>query len=198
MVNRIGLWTGIILTLVLTLCISFSGAEGSGSPVRASGDLDSDGKEEEYLLEGNRLIVKEAGEFLWQSPSDWKVDSFVLGDADNNGTVDLAVALWKTGSFGTVKPFWEKDEDTSYKNHLFVLKLEGNTFKSLWCSSDLDCPIVSLTIRDVNSDGLNELVVEEGQYRKVAGERYALDPDAPLRTTVWQWREWGFGAWSGK
>jgi len=44
----------------------------------------------------------------------------------------------------------------------------------------------------VEGNGLNELVVQEGQYRKVDGERYALDSKAPVRTTVWQWEEWGF------
>lgn len=182
----------IILALILTACVLFSSQGDSGSPVRAAGDLDGDRRMEEYLLADHCLTVKEGEEYLWQSPQEWSIDNFVLGDVDNDGTVNLAISLWKTGSFGAVRPFWLTGEDTGYKNHLFVFKLIGNTFKSVWCSSDLDRPIVSFAVRDVNGDGLNELVVKEGQYRKTARKRYTLDDGAPARITVWQWEEWGF------
>lgn len=191
-VNRIGLRLGIMLAVILTTCLFFLVAGGSGSPVRRVGDLDGNGKTEEYILADDGLTVREGEAYLWQSPPDWRVDSFALGDVDNDGTVNLVVSLWKRGSFGTLRPFWQTGEDESYKNHLFVFKLQDNMVKSVWCSSDLYRPIASFAIRDVNEDGLNELVVEEGQYRKVAGERYTLDPNALVRTTIWQWEEWGF------
>ena len=169
-----------------------SGAGGSGSPVTMIKDLDGDGDMEQYLLEGNCLTVREAGEFLWRSSPGWQVDSFSLEDADNDGTLDLTFSLWKRGSFGPYRPFWHQGADISYKNHLFVFKMVDNTFKEVWCSSNLDRPIAFFTIEDMNGDGLNELIVEEGMYRKVNGERYALDTEAPVRTTVWQWQEWGF------
>lgn len=180
-----------MLVLILTLCTWFSGAEGSG-PIRRSGDLDRDGRSEEYLLEDKVLTVKEAGQCLWQSPREWNVDSFVLGDADNDGSTDLVISLWKTGSFGPSRPFWHQSEDESFKNHLFVLKMQENNFKSLWCSSNLDAPIVSFEVKDVNNDGFNELVVREGKYRRLFGEKYALDARASVTTTVWQWDQWGF------
>jgi hypothetical protein len=192
MVKPIGPLLGVILAGILTLCAWFSGAGGSGFPVRMVADLDGDGIWEEYLLEGGSLTVREGGEFRWRSSPRWRVDSFFLGDADNDGTDNLVLSLWKRGSFGPYKPFWHKGKDISYKNHLFVFKLVDDTFKEVWCSSNLDRPIVSFTIEDTDGDGLNELVVEEGHYRKVFGERYALDREAPVRTTVWQWQEWGY------
>ncbi|PKM79612.1 MAG: hypothetical protein CVU89_17350 [Firmicutes bacterium HGW-Firmicutes-14] len=161
------------------------------SRTRAVGDLDGDGMTEEYILADHRLTVREGDKYLWQSPGDWRIDNFALGDVDNDGTVNLVMTLWKTGSFGSVKPFWQTAEDTSYKNHLFVYRLKNKAMKQVWCSSDLDRPIVSFTIRDVDGDG-QSLVVEEGKYRKISGERYALDKKAPVRTTVWRWDEWGF------
>ncbi len=156
------------------------------------GDLDGDGRPEEYSLVGHSLTVTEEKQVIWRSDRDWRVDSFALGDVNNDGTDDLILALWKTGSFGALRPFWQTGEDVSYKNHLFVFGFKGDAVKSVWCSSDLDRPIVSFAVRDTDGDGLYELVVEEGQYRRVAGERYALAPDSPSRTTVWQWDEWGF------
>ncbi|MEL7564440.1 MAG: hypothetical protein AAGU27_06095 [Dehalobacterium sp.] len=193
MVGRMYLWLGgIILAPILAAWFLFSSQGSTGLPIYAAGDLDGDGRMEEYLLVDHCLTVQEGEQDLWKSPREWSIDNFVLGDVDNDGTVNLSISLWKTGSFGEIRPFWLTGEDTGYKNHLFVFKLIGNTFKSAWCSSDLDCPIISFVVHDVNGDGLNELVVEEGQYRKTAGERYTLDADAPVRTTVWQWEEWGF------
>lgn len=197
--SRFVLRLGAVLILLLAIVPLLSGPGESSSPVRAAGDLDGDGKTEEYLLRDGVLSVREGdltagedAEALWESSPDWHVDSFALGDADNDGKTELVISLWKKGSFGEIRPFWHTDADDSYKNHLFVYRLQENMYTPVWCSSDLDRPILSFALRDVNGDGLNELVVEEGQYRRMVGERYAPDPKGPVRTTVWRWDEWGF------
>lgn len=192
MVSRTINRAGMTLAFLLITVAMFSTPADSASSVRASGDLDSDGKMEEYILENSVLSVKEEGLPIWKSSEGWHVDGFSLGDVDNDGTVNLVFSLWKEGSFGKAKPFWHEGGDVSYKNHLFVYKLEGNTFRPVWCSSDLFRPIVSFDIKDADGDGLNDLVVLEGQYKKVSGERYTTDPDSEARATVWQWEEWGF------
>lgn len=192
MVSRLISRVGMTLAFLLITAVMFSSPADSASFVRASGDLDGDGKAEEYCLDHNVLSAKEGGQALWQSPKDWHVVGFSLGDADNDGTVNLVFSLWKTGSFGKSKPFWHDGEDVSYKNHLFVYKLDGDGFKTVWCSSDLDRPILSFDITDNDSDGLNELDVMEGRYKKVSGDRYKADPDAKPQAAVWQWEDWGF------
>lgn len=186
-----GLCCGVIL-VILAVAGAFAALGGSGHPLYAGGDLDGDGITEEYALVDHCLTVKEGERELWRSPGDWRVDTFALGDADNDGTTNLVLTLWKKGSFGSVKPFWLTGEDGDYKNHLFVYRLKNKAMQQVWCSSDLDRPIVSLTIRDCLGDGWNELVVKEGQYGKIDGEHYTLDRNAPVRTTVWRWDEWGF------
>ena len=192
MVKKILLVAGVII-LIIAVWLFVTKEHDVINPIYATGDLDDDGLVEEYILDNHCLIVRENDQIIWQSPKDWSIDSFVLGDADNDKTVNLVISLWKKGSFGQIKPFWFQGEDKSYKNHLFVLKLTDNTFRPLWFSSDLDRPIVSFAIIDVDSESLNELVVEQGKYRKIWGERYALDTKAPLETVIWQWQEWGFG-----
>lgn len=182
-----------ILVIILALLVSFRSLESLAPQIiRIEADLDGDRTMEEYCLSKHRLTVREGEHLLWQSPGNWRIDNLALGDVDNDGTVNLTFSLWKTGSFGPVQPFWHGAKDRSYKNHLFVYKLENKTIKPVWCSSNLDNPLISFTIEDVDGDCLNELVVKEGQYRKLAGERYSLDAKSIIRTTTWQWKEWGF------
>lgn len=183
---------GILLCIaVLIILVSLPGTGGSASWT-VTGDLDGDSNVERYLLDGHRLTVYEGDTLLWQSPREWRVDGFALGDVNHDGNVNLVMSLWKQGSFGPVKPFCENGPDRSYKNHLFVYRLTGDALQPVWCSSDLDHPIVSFEIRDVAGDGLNRMVVKEGSYRRIAGERYALDGKASTHTTVWKWDGWGF------
>lgn len=184
--------SGKIALAALAVCLMLLTAGDSGSGAYAVGDLDGDGVPEAYSLAGPRLTVTEGRRVLWRSDRKWRVDSFALGDINNDGTDELALSLWKTGSFGTHRPFWHTGGDTSYKNHLFVFQLREDTVHPVWCSSDLSRPIVSFAIRDADGDGRNELATEEGQYRRVAGERYALDRSLPATTTLWQWERWGF------
>ncbi len=207
MVTKLLFRFGIILILILTSVIFFTGSVSSRSvssdSINSSSvnspsnslmeqDLDGDGLEEEYRLENHILTVKEDGQVLWISPEDYSIDSFVLGDVDNDKEMNLVVSLWKTGSFGEMKPFWLTGEDLEYKNHLFVYRLQENQLEQVWCSSNLDRPTLSFSIEDINEDGLNEMVVEEGAYKQISPERFAVDSMAPSQTTLWMWNEWGF------
>lgn len=191
--------------LIITLGLTFADSHGSSGPVFITGDLDLDGIHEEYCLYRNQITVREGRKIIWRTPKSWSVTSFNLGDPDNDGSPNLIMSLWKEGNFGDVAPFWQAGKDVSYKNHLFVYKLvdskaeidtenwpENNIFKPVWCSSNLDRPIHSFAVEDVDSDGLVELVVREGQYRRKRGECYTLDTAGELATTVWQWNQWGF------
>lgn len=188
---------GMLLTLVSLLLFSFAALfflHSSPKPLQLQleGDLDKDGIAETYLLADHVLTVKIGEHVIWQSPTDYHIDSFALGDVDNDGIDNLVISLWKKGSFGKHKPFWHTGEDNEYKNHLFVYQLEAGTCKQVWCSSNLGRPILSFRIDDIDGNGRNQLIVEEGQYKRMAGDRYTIDPKGATRTTVWQWEEWGF------
>ena len=196
MVNKKYLRSGAIIIWLLTAVLLLSGSGTNlNSPclqLSASGDLDGDGKTEEYILKHHVLTVKEGSQELWESPSNYCVDSFALDDVDNDGKINLVISLWKNGSFGKYRPFWHTGKDKDYKNHLFVYRLQDDTVRPVWCSSNLDRPILAFSIQDVNGDGLNELIVKEGTYKKISGEKYAPDLNGPIWTAVWQWDEWGF------
>jgi len=148
-------------------------------------DLDNDSFPENYDLENGKLTITENEKMIWQSPSDWWIDDFILADSNNDRVVDINLSLWKSGSFGSSKPFWVKENDMSVKNHFFVLDFSGDAIKQVWGSSNLAEPNCEFKIADVDNDGKNDLVVIEGDYSqnlKCVGNYIA----------VWKWNDWGF------
>ncbi|WP_166510735.1 CapA family protein [Desulfallas thermosapovorans] len=145
-------------------------------------DLDGDGCKEGVYLKNGRITVREASRTIWQSPGDWWVDYFFLGDVNNDGITELNLLVWKEGSFGPHKPFWLEEEDAGVKNHLFIFKLEQGSIKPVWQSSNLDYPNHRASLVDFDNDGEKELLVIEGSY---------TDP-ARRETTLWKWNGWGF------
>ncbi|OQX51096.1 hypothetical protein B5M47_01865 [candidate division CPR3 bacterium 4484_211] len=148
-------------------------------------DLDNDSIPENYNLESGKLAITENGKMIWQSPSDWWIDDFVLADSNNDGVLDINLSLWKSGSFGTSKPFWVKENDMSVKNHFFILGFVGGLIRQIWGSSNLAEPNCEFKIVDIDDDGRNELVVIEGDYSqkpKCEGNFVA----------IWRWNDWGF------
>ncbi len=148
-------------------------------------DLDQDDLEETYSLNQGQLTVIEDSQTLWQSPSNWWIDSFVLADADHDGSLNLNLSLWKAGNFGSSQPFWVEENDPRVKNHFFVLSLVDNQIKTIWGSSNLEKPNCEFSFQDLDADGQQELVVLEGDYQEdfqCQGKYLA----------VWKWQEWGF------
>ncbi|QIB70700.1 VCBS repeat-containing protein [Aminipila butyrica] len=178
--------------MLLLLWLCFGQPKSPSVPIQAQGDLNGNGIPEKYVLIDQTLLVIEGKQEIWQSPQGYRVESFALADVDNDGQLNIVISLWKKGSFGKLRPFWHKGENDEYKNHLFVYKLQNHTIKAVWCSSNLDRPILAFDVRDVDGDGLNELVVKEGHYKKIWGQKYTVDEEKPARITVWQWQQWGF------
>lgn len=179
----------LFLVFIIIILINYYNVKPA---ISVTGDLNGNGVQETYSMYKHRMTVMEGSAQLWKSPEKYSIDSFSLGDVDNDGIENLVISLWKRGSFGEMKPFWHTKKDNDYKNHLFVYKLDQYKIKQVWCSSNLDRPIISFEIADTNKDSLKELIVIEGQYRKIFGSKYGLDSKSKTRTAVWEWNKWGF------
>lgn len=178
-------------------------------------DLDKDGTPEKYELRNGQLTISlpsiPASAPLWQSPSDWTIDDFVLADSDNDGIPDLNMSVWKPGNFGQYKPLWVKENDTSIKNHFFIFDLRQGKMQPKWQSSNLTRPNCTIDIRDIDGDHKNDLVVTEGVYASSASvgphapkvQQPAsipipapipspLNACTPQNSAVWKWNGWGF------
>ena len=151
----------------------------------AWGDLNNNSILENYLLKKGKLVIYENEKIIWQSPSDWKIDNFILADSNNDGASDINLSLWRAGNFGASKPFWIKKNDMSIKNHFFLLNFIRGKARPIWGSSNLSRPNCEFRIADIDDDKKNELIVIEGDYRdqpRCRGKYIA----------VWRWNGWGF------
>ncbi len=155
-------------------------------------DLDDNSTPETYVLEDGRLTITEGSKMIWQSSADWWVDSFVLADSNNDGVKDINLSVWKSGNFGSSKPFWVKEDDMSIKNHFFVFDLINGVIKPIWQSSNLEAPNCEFTFADIDGDGKNDLITTEGNYSQKprCNGNYV---------SVWKWNDWGFSnEWRGE
>jgi len=147
-------------------------------------DVNNNGVEERYSLKDGQLSVWEEGGFSWKSPDDWWIDDYRVADIDRKEGKEIVFSAWKSGSFGTSKPFWVEEDDMSVKNHLFVYAVDEKKVRSVWGSSNLPRPNTAFEIEDVDMDGKNELVVIEEDYAGTGKDGGYV--------AVWKWNGWGF------
>lgn len=165
--------------------------EVSGNSLNESEVLDSlmieysDSVTRKYQLDSGQLTIMENEEVVWRSVDNWWIDSFVLADSNNDGITDINLSLWKSGNFGTSKPFWIHENDMSVKNHFFILNFSQDSVRQVWGSSNLVVPNCEFQIADVDGDGHTDLVVIEGEYNQemLCVGKYVA---------IWKWNSWGF------
>lgn len=184
--------TGIFMQKMRKMIPSTQAITGNLPVIMRTADSNQDGEPEEYALKQGKLILRQSGETVWESPDDWWVDDVVLADANADGIVDVNLSVWKSWSFGSSKPFWVEEDDPSVKNHFFVFDFIDDTIKPVWQSSNLAAPNCAFDVADIDGDNKNELIVIEGSYE-----------DKPLCNgkfvAVWEWNGWGFtNAWRSR
>jgi len=164
---------------------------GIDREVTVSGsDLNRNGVPEMYVLKGSTLTASEEDKLIWESPSDWKVEGFVVADITNDGAHELVITVWVRGRFGKHRPFWVSGDDGKWWNHLYVYRLVGNRMNPVWMSSGLERPVLQLEVRDVDGDKACEMIVTESRYRWLS---YSLRRFPLGRAcSVWRWEGWGF------
>ena len=153
-------------------------------------DLDQDGQTELYLLSNQGLIIAAEKRIIWRSSPDWRVASIHVADVTHDRRPDLLLLVWKKGSFDQSRPFWHTGPDARFTCHLYVFNLTNRHQKPLWMSSALDRPIDSITIKDIDGDGRNELLITEGCYWWQLFNGFCGSTAGEVAT--WRWQDWGF------
>ncbi|MCL1952075.1 MAG: hypothetical protein FWF60_04530 [Oscillospiraceae bacterium] len=143
-----------------------------------------------YSLESGVLqVLDTSGTSLWQSPEEWYVEDFRLGDVNGDGMADLLFTLWKSYSFGPYHPERMENDDPAVRCHLFLYTLRAGHMKHLWGSSSLPRPIYGF---ELSLDGAKTPVSSGALLRTTEG-RYT-DDFSPTDTQehVYLWQGWGF------
>lgn len=144
------------------------------------------------------LTIRDGDTVVYTSPGDILIQQALAADIDRDGETELLLLCWRRGNYGQAKPFWVKNNDRSFSQHLFIYDLTGNLegktglsggtaaepssalqpgtggegsfLDALFMSSDLGCAYSSLSVKE---DGKVVLTEEDGT------------------DTVWVWSDWG-------
>jgi poly-gamma-glutamate capsule biosynthesis protein CapA/YwtB (metallophosphatase superfamily) len=147
-------------------------------PFRAGAiDLTGDGVLEQVRRAGEQVIVYRDGIEVWRGLPEWRVVDLALGDPNDDGRGEILLALWKPDAAGVLHGSAELVE----VSHPFLVGYRGGTYRVLWGGSAVADPIHEVELGDVDGDGVQELVVLEGQGD---GLNRAV--------SVWRWHGWGF------
>ena len=150
-------------------------------------DLNHDAIDEEYSLKSGRLVARQGDDILWQTSETWWVEDFVVGDSNHDDQAELVISLWRSGDFNSANSFWpsRQSEGQTVRQFLLVLQSDANGFKPFWVSEALEAPQCSLSLKDVDGDGYQELVSVTGDYQ-------TSPLCVPQQVSVWRWSSWGF------
>lgn len=138
-------------------------------------DLTGDGVPEQVQLVEEQVIVFRDGVEVWRGLPQWQVVDLALGDPNDDGRGELLLALLKPDAEGVPR------------SHPFIVGFREGAYRVLWGGSAVFDPIYEVELGDVDGDGVQELIVLEGQGK-------GLD----RAVTVWRWHGWGFSlVWRG-
>ena len=155
-------------------------------------DVDGDGIQETYTLHDGILSLAENNKTVWSSPTTWQIHDFRIADSTDDGKLDINIAAWREEDFGPSQPFWEKTNDTTRRDHFFVMTYDHKHVHALWQSSNLEAVNQEFQLADVDHNGKNELVVIEHSYDSTEACRNNF-------VAVWRWNQWGFtNIWRSK
>ena len=127
----------------------------------------------EFTLRNRKLTAAAKGKILWSTDPKWQVQDFLTADLDGDEKEELILLLWKKGRYGEHRPFWVKEDEKTYSQHIFLYDVtqEGELHPK-WFASNLGREVTHM---DLISAGVNVLALE----------------DREDTVTCWIWQSWG-------
>jgi hypothetical protein len=155
-------------------------------------DLNADGIYESLALKKTHLSILSGGQAVWESPFAWKVVQAAFTDLDHNGSLEVALLVWRPFQPWPVDEFLphggriaDFHDERGYSCHMILVGWNHGRYDELWAGSALAAPITAFTAADLDSDAAQELITLEG--------RYAGKGSGPARLMkVWVWNGFGF------
>jgi poly-gamma-glutamate synthesis protein (capsule biosynthesis protein) len=146
-------------------------------PDRLAADLRGDGQPVWATLDDQGMVEVRDGAaadapLIWRNEEPgWRVVRIDIGDADNDGRMELLLLLWQLDPQGVLR------------SHPFLIGWRGGRYRIVWGGGATAVPIHDAAVGDMDGDGRQELVALEGGR--------ALG-DVGDSVSIWRWYGWGF------
>lgn len=137
-------------------------------------DMEGDGVLNEITLDKGALTVRREGVRMYTSYPAWQVVDAALGDPNQDGRFEVLMLFWKQDSPGG-----------PITTHPFILGNRNGEYKVIWGGSETVNWVQAVGVKDLDGDGLDELVTIERDMDAVPCE-------ARYRVVVLDWNGWGF------
>lgn len=123
------------------------------------------------LLEDRRVTVFDGETAVWQSDEGVRVQDMRWCDIDHDEEAELLLLCWRRGRYGSSRPFWVEEDETSWSQHIFIYDwTEERGIWPIWMASDIRMDAVTWQF-----DALRRLVITDREGRERA----------------WDWVSWG-------
>ncbi len=109
-------------------------------------------------LQRRRVSVFAGEKEIWRSPREIQVQDVMSCDIDYDGQDELVLLCWKIGRFGEHKPFWIKEDEKKWSQHLFVYEYASDGVKPKWMSSYMGADAAAMTEYE-SSGGQKEILL---------------------------------------
>lgn len=180
MTKKIFLKISIIFLTVFILCISFYFLWRNGTFLPhwiewENKTFSSKSGKYEIHLSHKTVHINYGGALLWSTAQGIKVQDAISFDIDNDHEDELILLCWKIGRYGKQKPFWLKNDEPKWSQHIFVYEYEQEQIRPKWMSSYIGQDVARFTANN-----------------KEAPSSRLLLTDLNGITTSWVWDSWGF------
>lgn len=171
----------------------------------------------EMTLDRRTVEIRYQDSLIWTSPKKVKIQDALCCDIDNDGADELVLLCWKIGRYGKYRPFWVKEDEETWSQHLFVYEFTGDTIRAKWMSSymgidvtDIDAGLTAdrpMTAKTAtNQQAATGTATNPPETTQTTADR--PDSDQPGRQSTprsrllltdlqgkvsyWYWDSWGF------
>ena len=126
------------------------------------------------VIQGKKCgLYSSNGDRLWTSDDAYRIQDGFLTDLDGNGDLEMVLLVWKRGTYGKARPFWVKDNDNAYSQHIFIYDIsDGGKVSQKWFASDIGILVSRMKLMDKNPSII-------------------LAQDRDGNNTLWSWESFG-------
>jgi hypothetical protein len=126
----------------------------------------------------------------WKSPDQWQVTEAIVADLNRDHHNELVIVVWRPFKPWPIDKFLphggrinDFQDQKGMSCHLILVGWDGEKYRELWAGSSLIDPVFNIHAADLNKDGNQELIAQEGRYNST---------NVYGAITAWEWSGFGF------